>query len=215
MSIKDKLMTISENMPKVYESGVAQGKQDEYDAFWDIFQDYGNRNSYYNTFQGSVNTDYWKDAIFNPKYELDCSGNATYSARSVFSNNIRITDIKVPMNCQGVSMRETFNTARALIRIPLIRVNADTSFLTAFKDCDSLEEVKFEGVIAKNGLDLQYSPKLSKASITSVINALSTTTSGLSVTLSKTAVTTAFGSTDSEEWLALIATKQNWTINLS
>lgn len=63
--------------------------------------------------------------------------------------------------------------------------------------------------------------KLSKPSITSIINCLSTTTSGLTVTLSKTAVNNAFetsegvadGST-SQEWLNLVATKTNWTISL-
>ena len=54
-----------------------------------------------------------------------------------------------------------------------------------------------------------------------IFGALSDTTTALTVTLSKTAVNNAFetakgnadGST-SEEWAALIATKQNWTISL-
>ena len=75
--------------------------------------------------------------------------------------------------------------------------------------------------ITKNGFDVQWSTELSKESIISIINALSDTTTALTVTLSKTAVNNAFetakgnadGST-SEEWAALIATKQNWTISL-
>jgi hypothetical protein len=66
-------------------------------------------------------------------------------------------------------------------------------------------------VIACEGWDLHWATSLSKASITSVINALSTSTSGKTITFSKTAKNNAF--TDSE-WSALIATKTNWTISL-
>ena len=85
---------------------------------------------------------------------------------------------------------------------------------------ENLENIIFEGEIGKE-IDIQHSHKLTKASITSIINALSSTTSGLSVTLSKTAVNTAFETSTganngsiSTEWSALVATKTNWTINL-
>jgi hypothetical protein len=67
------------------------------------------------------------------------------------------------------------------------------------------------GTVSVSGLNLQWSTKLSKASITSIINCLSSTTSGLSITLSKTAVDNAF---TAEEWAALENTKHNWTIAL-
>jgi hypothetical protein len=80
-----------------------------------------------------------------------------------------------------------------------------------FGYCYELEHVGFEGVISKSGLDMQWSTKLSKDSITSLVNALSPTTSNLTVTLSKQAVENAF--TD-DEWGALESTKTNWTISL-
>lgn len=80
-----------------------------------------------------------------------------------------------------------------------------------FYNCADLENLNADGIIAKNGLNLRWSTKLSKASITSIINALSTTTTDLSITLSKTAVDNAF--TD-DEWSALIGTRLNWTISL-
>lgn len=83
-----------------------------------------------------------------------------------------------------------------------------------FQNQSKLEYIRFEGVIGQNNLNLQWSTKLSKASITSIINALSTTTNGLTVTLSKTAVESAFGSTTSIEWTNLIGTRSNWTISL-
>ena len=83
-------------------------------------------------------------------------------------------------------------------------------------------EIKYNGNTIASSLDMKSCTLLSKASITSIINALSSTTSGLTVTLSKTAVNTAFetesggadGST-SQEWLALATTKSNWTISLA
>ena len=115
-----------------------------------------------------------------------------------------------------------FNGCANLRKIALLRVNENTKYGGAFPYCNNLEYVTFEGVIGQNGLDLHWSTKLSKASWYSIINALSTTTTGLSITGSLTSVKKAFetseGANDgntSEEWLALIATKSNWTISLA
>ena len=93
--------------------------------------------------------------------------------------------------------------------------------ITAFQNALEITYIGFEGVIAQNGLNLQWSTKLDKESHVKLVNILSSTTSGLSVTVSQTAVNKAFetsagandGST-SQEWLNLIATKSNWTITL-
>ena len=76
--------------------------------------------------------------------------------------------------------------------------------------CIELRNITFSGTIGKD-IDFQKSTKLTKASIESIINALSSTASGVTVTFSQIAVNNAF-STD--EWNALIATKPNWTISL-
>lgn len=62
---------------------------------------------------------------------------------------------------------------------------------TTFQYATELTHIGFEGEIASS-INLQWSTKLSKESIISVINALSPETSGLSVSLSKTAVNNAF-----------------------
>lgn len=90
-----------------------------------------------------------------------------------------------------------------------------------FQNALEITYIGFEGVIAKNGLNVSWSTKLDKESHVKLVNTLSSTTSGLSVTVSQTAVNKAFetsagandGST-SQEWLNLIATKSNWTISL-
>lgn len=79
---------------------------------------------------------------------------------------------------------------------------------------DSLVDIGFEGTIAKN-INLQWGRKLSKESILSLINALSATTSGLTVTLSKAAVDKIHADLNVTTWFpALAETRPNWTITL-
>ena len=222
-----------------YEQGVADGKQAEYDAFWDAYQLNGSRISYQYAF-GNIS---WNDTTFKPKYDLVLG--AGYSGTNMFAN-CTITDLTATLERQGVvldtsqggylasmfqgakctrvptlnlSQSHTYGNSLNMLfynstvqTIDKLIITEKTVFVNAsFQGCANLENVTFEGVLGQNGLNLQWSTKLSKASIISVINALSTTTSGLSVTFSKTAKETAF---TADEWAALIATKPNWTINL-
>ena len=61
MSIEEKLTTIAENEQRVYEAG----KKSEYDAFWDNFQQNGNRTIYNSAF-GCC----WNKDNFKPKYSI-------------------------------------------------------------------------------------------------------------------------------------------------
>lgn len=87
--------------------------------------------------------------------------------------------------------------------------NSDT-WDRPFSGTTALEHMIVEGVIGKNGFYVP-SKNLDKESITSIINALSTTTTGLTVTISQSAKNKAF---TADEWAALIASKPNWTISL-
>jgi hypothetical protein len=112
----------------------------------------------------------------------------------------------------------TFNGCSSLHTIEKVTVAETTRLSNVFNNCSALVNITFGGTIGQNGLNLQWSP-LSKKSLESVVSCLSTTTSGLSVTLSKSAVNKAFetaegladGST-SAEWIALVP--KNWTISL-
>lgn len=110
-----------------------------------------------------------------------------------------------------------------LRRIERLICSENTTFYAnTFSYDGELVYVGFEGVLATSGLNLSYSEKLNKESHIKLINILSSTTTGLSITLSSVAVNKTFetssgandGST-SQEWLDLIATKSNWTISLS
>ena len=141
---------------------------------------------------------------------------------SMFQGCSSLTTIPQLDTSNGTNFSYMFNSCSNLTNIPQLDTSNGTSFIHMFYNCTDLTNLTMTGTIKANGMDLHYSTKLSKASIISVINALSDTTNALKVQLSKTAVNNAFetsggvadGST-SEEWTTLIATKANWTIALS
>lgn len=219
------------------------GKKAEYDAFWDAFQDNGNRTRYEYAFASG-----WSAESFNPKYDIKPTSaqymfnqcKAKVDFREVLAKNNITFDFSNTGNDVSYAFSNCSFTAIPVINLTnltkgdwstiaifgynstlhtiekiIIKEDGSTPIYGWFYSALSLVEVRFEGVIGQNGLNLQWSTKLSKASITSIINALSTTTSGLTVTLSKTAVNNAFeGGSTGSEWTTLIGTKTNWTISL-
>ena len=152
--------------------------------------------------------------------QLDTSNNTNF--RYMFYFCTKLTAIPRLDTSNGTIFNSMFAYCPELTTIPQLDTSNGTSFTSMFINCTKLTDLTMTGTIKASGMDLHYSTKLSKASIISVINALSDTTNALKVQLSKTAVNNAFetsggvadGST-SEEWTTLIATKANWTIALS
>lgn len=233
MSIAEKFKTIAENVQKVFNAG----KKAEYDAFWDEFQQNGNRTDYDTCFRGER----WNVTTFKPKYDLK-----PVIARNMFQgfgNNfgqITLTDCLeragVVLDCSNVTIGRgmfrsfhgsglpplVFNKATDLSTLFYdclwvdnidITLNIDKSANIAnmFNTCRELKNLIVRGVIAGSGVSLQWSTGLTKASFVSVINALSNETSGITITFSQAAKEAAF---TAEEWSTLIATKPNWTISL-
>lgn len=91
-----------------------------------------------------------------------------------------------------------------------------------FEGCLNLKNITIEGVIGKT-FNIRWSTLLTKASIKSIVNALSDK-QGASLILSKTAVNREFGSDTSDKWIETIADKVSsyngvtydglWTISL-
>lgn len=212
----DTLDGVDEKIPAVHAAGV----QSEYDRFWDALQ-LPNQpaRSYAYMFYN------WTDEMYNPKYDI-VFGIPTHfysdSARSAFAN-FQGTDLKVNLVATGltvIGLDNTFNGATNLVNARTISVAEGVKYTNTFNNCKSLVEIRFDGVIGQSGLNFQHSTKLSRASIESIIGALSTTASGKSITLSATAVRTAYGaSADTdlstyEPWTSVANTRSNWTISL-
>lgn len=203
-----------------YEQGVADGKQAEYDAFWDAYQPTGSEASPQAVAFAGVG---WNDRNFKPKYDICFSGYCAYA----FSGT-RITDVKGILESLGrrldtskvVNAMHMFYDSKTVTRLPVLDLSSATNIdyavyncvalthidkvilksdgsqkVTTFLSlCALLENVIFEGVIGQGGLNLKGSTKLSKASIESVIFALDLTEGrpATTVTLSLAAVNKAF-----------------------
>ena len=245
MSIAEKLTTIAQNEQRVYEAG----SRSEYDRFWDSFQNYGNRTDYSWAFRHV--SDYCAQPKYkvqnlasNSKvgcmfqlskitkleskyFDLSSITSITdeqsqqmYAVFNNCSELVEIEDIGIP----AMDYSATWYYCPKLETIAVVRCASGKKFDSTYKPfygCTALKNVTFFGLLDTDGLTLQYSPDLTKASIESVIGVLSTSTSGLKVTLSKAAVNKAFETSsganngvNSSEWKSLIATKSNWTISL-
>ena len=163
MSVADKLTTVAENVPKVFEAG----KQAEYDRFWDILQNKGEPANYYYKFSYSSATYGWTDDNYNPKYPIVC-GKGTTAGMALFYSNKAITDTKVPIIAQGSTIQSAFANADNLTTIRSLSVHEGVLFSTSFVNCSGLKHIIFEGVIGSS-IDFSYSPSLTVESMKSVI----------------------------------------------
>lgn len=221
------------------------GIQTEYDRFWDVYQDRGNRTSYRLSYSGYG----WNNETFKPKYDMNNISNAYgmfWSSRikgdlvEILKNlNInfdssnatqchymfsscaftRVGEINATGSTGFTSMFSTTSNLKTIDKL-ILKDDGSQTFPTAFNAAYALENITIEGVIGNN-FDIHWSP-LNKTSIMSIYNALSTTATGKTVSFKKTAVNTAFetsaGAADgstSTEWTNLVATKSNWTFSLS
>ena len=202
-----KTLGISEGYDNGLADGIEQGKKAEHDQFWDVFQNYGEEQHYINAFSyGRFN-----EQTYNPKYPINVLASTTGLDQAFYQCGL--TDTKVPIYASGAKrLNQTFYNSQTLQTIRLLQLSPTCTFTNAFHACIGLVDITIDGEIGQNGFDLSGCINLSKASFESVISHLSTTTSGLSVTFRNSAKNKVF--TD-EEWAALVATRPNWTINLT
>ena len=215
------------------------------DAMWDCIQNYGNRTDYRSCFfiSGFSHIDpKWpvrasnSDSIFGNANKLETVNwekfdlTATSSLYNAFGFCYLLTEVDTDLavvNGTATLLNSIFRNCYKLQRVKKLTAFPSAVWKNSFDECRELTHIIFDGEIGANGLNLQWSTKLDKESIESIINALSTTTSDLSVTLSETAVNQAFGYEEilddspnwvdgiySPEWVALVDSKPNWTITL-
>lgn len=208
------LDTYPDKIDEVYDKGVIDGKQSQYDEFWGSYQDNGARGDYVYAFSGKG----WDDNTYNPKYDLNIT-----SAGVVFQNSL-ITNTKksINLNIPNSGACAIFYGAQSLERIPELNLQKDIYFAyTAFRSCKNLIEINIVGE-GKMGCSSTSntqktisfdSTKLNADSIRSIVYALKDDVTGYTLSFTPTAVNNAFeGGETSDEWKALKASKPNWTI---
>jgi hypothetical protein len=148
-----------------YEQGVTDGKKAEYEAFWDSYQQQGNKNSYYQAFANG----HWNNSTYNPKHPIVCSADAN-SGQYVFYNFKRLKSTKKPIECRNTSLTYMFRACNDLVEIPLLKLENILDFSNTFHTCNSLTDITIDGDIDKT-INFNWSP-LSVASMKSVITNL-------------------------------------------
>lgn len=230
------------------DQGFEEGKKAERDAFWDAFQT-APRTRWDSAFQNSC----WNDDTFYPKYDLVITGSAGSLFRYCGITDLekRLEECGVILDTsEATSLNCGFGESLALTVMPTINLTKCTtsgatnglfggsgslktirkiivSEVTVFSnsfECSRLENIAFEGAIG-NDIDFKSCTKLTEVSIRSIIEHLSDTASGKTLTLSKVAVDNAFvfywdggevpGTAEYNPfWPQLRDSKPNWTITL-
>lgn len=188
-----------------YTEGIDVGKKSEYDAFWDAYQENGKRTNYGGCFAGVA----WNKNTFKPKYNIrpinaqqmfwnNWVGGDLVEVLSSLDITLDFSGCTSVATCFGwcgitrvgeMDLRKTYNAsaifsgAYNIETIDKIVVNENTAFTSWFSQVTTLKNITFEGVIAQNGLNLQWSPNLTYETLRSIINCLqdkSADTSGTS-----------------------------------
>lgn len=227
MSIADKLTTIAQNQQRVYDAG----KQAEYDRFWDAYQANGSRVDYTHAFAGAG----WTEETFRPKYNMgnissaymmfryspmkidlaECLERLGITLNFAYCTNFQYTFFGCAVTRAGVvdtsgatvGLTQTFSGSGNLKTIDKIISLDKTIYDGTFNNLPALENIAFEGVIARN-ISIPNSPKLTKDSVQSIIDHLKDLTGGAAQTLTFHATV---GGQLTEVQKATITAK-NWTL---
>ena len=194
---RNKLITIAENEQKVYDNGVADGKQAENDVFWDVISYHQTRTDYQRAFRG------WACQYIRPPFKI--TPTARYGDHYMFADNKELLKVEKEFfdlsqlkelsqtsnsyghmrtfsGCMGIVEIEdigmpsaaydaTFYDCVKLEKIEVVRSQEDTFYnLHSFGYCSKLQHLVIEGVIGTD-FNIKWSP-LSVASLKSIIKHL-------------------------------------------
>jgi hypothetical protein len=216
------------------------GGDSYYDAFWDAYQENGERTDYANAFKCLVGTkaenykkhNYWTKETLKPKYSMKPI-NASYmfhsfgesldleehlincgitldlssstSVQFAFGNAYFSTIPELDFSNSTISLDRVFYNSE-VVTIRKMKVNTNVIFYSTFYGCDELENIVFEGEIGSN-INFVNSPKLTTASVDSIINALVDLTGQTSQTL--TLHSTVLAKITDEQHNTILS--KNWT----
>ena len=219
MSISEKELAIAANMQNVYNAGKAYGGLDD---FWDVYQNYGNRQNYTNAFNG----DGWYDSIFTPKYLVKPIGEATgmfnrcrltvvnedkvdFSEttilQTVFQNAPMLKSVVMDASRAEI-MNQTFRGAYTVATIIIKNLNENCTFNNAFNGSSGLVDLQITGIIGQGGFNVSSCNKLTHDSLMNIINVLKVSDTAMTCTLGTTNLRKL---TDAEK---AIATQKGWTL---
>lgn len=198
MSIAEKLTTIASNQQRVYDAGYSAGQQAGGGGDW--FAKY--TNALDGNYKGAFASVGWTDETYTPTETIVCTKGASTGFTSA-----RITDTKVPIELRCADITTMFAGCDKLKTIPLLGFYGVTTSSSVFAGCSALENITTDGVI-QSGLGFSGSPKLTNASVQSVIDHLADLNGQESKRLTFHANTKAEMTDEQTEAIWL----KNWTI---
>ncbi len=211
MTTAEKLTRIAENEQKIYDKGKADGASDSVGDLWEAIQKGGVRTSYSYAFGGWIIN---MRPFFKPKYDIrptsafamfisseaiddlpalceECGIVFDFSQCTNFGSafsSCSVTHIGVFDTTSSASIISVFNACGSLHTIDrlILKTDGSQTFNTsAFAACKNLENLTISGTIGNSNLSFSASTKLTAASLTSILTALSkdsTAASGKSIT---------------------------------
>lgn len=170
MSIAEKLVTIAENVDKVYEAGKRAGGGGDSTDFWEYLQDSGNRTTYQYAFYR------WDGSFFNPVRGMAPTGD--YGADYMFAYTQNMGDLKTLFESKGITLdfsrvgrlTHTFNQCSAS-KLPDIDLSGCTRLAMSFYNMPNLTELTLTNLSPTCDFDrvFNYSHKLVTLNITGTI----------------------------------------------
>lgn len=195
MTTAEKLTLIAENEQKIYD----KGKADNLNDLWDIIQNGGARTAYTYGFAGWTEA---MKPYFKPKYDLrPTNGYAMFTSNGAIDdlpalceeldivldfsscenmvytfNSCSVTRVGVVNTTKASALTGLFNSCTKLHTIEHLILKEDgsqTFTRNSFLYCPALENVTVSGTIGVSDLSFERSNKLTAASLTSILTALS------------------------------------------
>ena len=212
-----------------YDQGYADGKQAEYDRFWDIYQDNGNRTDHWCAFGGKG----WTNETFQPKYDIrpatanymfygskitdlkkslaDWGVTLDFSQCTIFTHFMAVSEITtlgVVDTRSANSLASMFSQRCALVTIDKIILREDGSQTgPSFNALTALVDIRFEGKFGAS-VSFAMAQHLSVDSLQSIIDALKDMTGATAQTLTLHASAGAM-LTEAQK---VSITAKNWTV---
>lgn len=215
--------------------GADVGGKSWYDEFWDS---YNTSNQTYSRSDFMFAGRMWNDVTFKPKHDivLKPSSSGVFYDNGCTNLKAILNECGVKLDTSQVTNVGNFFISSSIEVLPEIDFsNATTvtnafghmsylksidkvtfkngvTFNTTFNNLKMLEEIRIGGTISGSGFDIHWSTKLTADSLKSIIQALSTTTTGLTITLPTTAQANYEAVYGAGSWETLTASRNNWTI---
>ena len=196
-TVKEETVKLQKNIDRTFEAG----KTAEWNAFWDIMQDNGNRVSNQNMYAGRG----WTDITFKPKHDVRVVG----SGERLFSTS-GICDLKgilerekktldtsgattlyfafylasvaycPTIDCSGITntngMQYLLNNCSLLVEVEKIILpdpaKISGGYSAMLQNCKALEKITFEGVINQKSFNMSGSPNLDLTSAKNILTCL-------------------------------------------